>query len=166
MEEWKEISRFYGLYSVSSFARVRNNRNGKILAQCPDTKGYPQLNPCVGGVRKMTKVHILVCEAFHGKRQRGMEVDHIDGDPSNCLPSNLRWVTRTQNNRFRNERHGGQPWNRGEKHGMAKMNALQARIAQSLYDMGARGYAVLAEACGVNRAIVSRAARRITWKSA
>jgi hypothetical protein len=50
-------------------------------------------------------VHTLVAEAFIGERPADQEVDHRDG---NCLDnnvSNLRYVTRSQNQRNRNSYH-------------------------------------------------------------
>lgn len=42
-------------------------------------------------------LHILVWLACNGEYEEGMEVDHIDSDPSNCALSNLRLATPKQN---------------------------------------------------------------------
>ena len=46
---------------------------------------------------KVRHVHELVCEAVHGPRPEGMEVLHLDDDPTNNNPTNLRWGTRSEN---------------------------------------------------------------------
>lgn len=52
----------------------------------------------VGIARKRRRVHRLICEAFHGPCPPGKcQVDHIDRDPSNNKPENLRWVTGSEN---------------------------------------------------------------------
>lgn len=61
-----------------------------------EKKGY--LYVCVS--RKHYKVHRLICEAFHGVCPPDKtEVDHIDRNPSNNKPENLRWCSRSENNR-------------------------------------------------------------------
>lgn len=47
--------------------------------------------------RKRIAVHRLVWEAFNGEVPEGMEIDHIDRNPSNNNLSNLRTVSRSQN---------------------------------------------------------------------
>lgn len=44
-------------------------------------------------------VHELVAEAFIGPRPSGMVVDHIDRNPRNNAPSNLRYVSVADNTR-------------------------------------------------------------------
>lgn len=55
----------------------------------------------VGRLCKTFKVHRLVCEAFHGLApSEDHIVLHIDEDPSNNRPENLRWGTRKENQNF------------------------------------------------------------------
>lgn len=52
--------------------------------------------------RKQCYVHRLICEAFHGTCPPDRpEVDHLDRNPSNNKPENLRWCTRSENMRNR-----------------------------------------------------------------
>lgn len=47
---------------------------------------------------KTFKVHRLVCEAFHGPSPfRGAVVMHLDDDPANNRPENLKWATQKEN---------------------------------------------------------------------
>lgn len=44
------------------------------------------------------KIHRAVCEAFHGPSPfEGAVVMHIDDDPLNNVPSNLKWGTQKEN---------------------------------------------------------------------
>lgn len=55
---------------------------------------------CIKYRGKKYKVHRLVLETFVGFAPKDRpEVDHIDRNPSNNHVSNLRWVSRTENNR-------------------------------------------------------------------
>ena len=48
--------------------------------------------------RRQRMVHRLICEAFHGLCPPGKtEVDHIDRNPANNRPENLRWVSHKEN---------------------------------------------------------------------
>jgi len=43
------------------------------------------------------RVHVLVCEAFHGPRPVGQEVRHLNGNKRDNRAENLRWGTRDEN---------------------------------------------------------------------
>ncbi len=52
----------------------------------------------VGRLKKTFKVAQLVCEAFHGQKPRPDAVTiHINEDPSDNRPENLRWGTQKEN---------------------------------------------------------------------
>jgi|SRR6266852_291108 len=70
--------------------------NGKILMARPNVHGYGSVY--VGSPVKCVTVHKLVALTFLGPRQNGQEVNHKDGDKSNCCPSNLEYVSSTVNN--------------------------------------------------------------------
>jgi hypothetical protein len=97
VERWRVVSGFAG-YSVSNFGRVRNDQTGKMLS--PSTcDGYKRVALHNQGVRKVCRVHRLVVQEFIGMIPEGMEVEHVDRNRANCHVSNLRIVSRSENNR-------------------------------------------------------------------
>lgn len=78
--------------------------------------------------RKVTRhVHRLICAAFHGEpEQTTHQVRHLDGNPENNEPSNLRWGTQQENWADRKAHGNGCE---GEKHHAAKLtNEERAHI--------------------------------------
>ena len=52
----------------------------------------------IKGMNKTFKIARLVCDAFHGLPPEGRNVCmHIDDDPGNNRPENLRWGTQKEN---------------------------------------------------------------------
>lgn len=118
--EWRDIPG-YGGYQASSDGRVRSV--DRMVTYAPSWKapnGYTRLKRGVvlrpaahhspgnssghlmvmAGRGKHLSVHVAVALAFHGLPPTDeYEVLHNDGDPSNNEVLNLRWGTRSENNK-------------------------------------------------------------------
>lgn len=115
-ETWKAVVGYEGYYEVSDRGRVRSvdrsvltvrgvrRYKGRLLA-LNENKGYPLIALSRGGNQTHFYVHRLVLEAFVGSCPEGMEACHNDGNPGNPQLENLRWDTRSENERDR-VRHG------------------------------------------------------------
>ena len=110
-EEWKPI-RGFSKYEVSSRGRVRNRersaQTGKCLSPGKTSRGY--LSVCLhykedGQYKHKSRlVHVLVAEAFLGKRPKGKDqVHHVDNNKLNNRASNLQFVTAMENTRAKPE---------------------------------------------------------------
>lgn len=100
-EIWKDIPGYVFLYQVSNYGRIRSfqSRDGgvKILKHSFDRAGYPIICLCKNK-QKITKlVHRLVMISFYGNEN--LDVNHKDGNKSNCNIENLEYVTKSQNTR-------------------------------------------------------------------
>lgn len=111
MEEiWKDIPGYEGLYKVSNLGRVKslernyvsgNNGIRHIYEYClkphKDTKGYFFVCLSKNGKRSYKKIHRLVAEAFITNPENKPQVDHINGDKTLNITTNLRWATNAEN---------------------------------------------------------------------
>lgn len=95
-EIWKIIED-YPNYSVSTFGRVKNNRNNHILTHGVNTSGYPSLRISNSSGRKTFRVHRLVATAFIENPDKKEEVNHKDEVKTNNYVENLEWLTRSEN---------------------------------------------------------------------
>lgn len=61
-------------------------------------KGYFHVSMCHENVKVTKNVHRLICMAFHGPApSNSSQVRHLDGNPENCKPENLKWGTQIEN---------------------------------------------------------------------
>lgn len=111
MEVWKDVVGYEGLYQVSNYGKIRsvdrlvahNNggeqfikgKNKKI--QIRDKDGYGQVNLYKDGKYKTLKVHRIVAEAFLGKCDENLQINHKDWDRKNNKIENLEWCTAKYN---------------------------------------------------------------------
>jgi len=77
---------------------------GHIIPQQINARGYKQARVPLAGAgpaRSINcRVHRLIALAFHGLPPQSNErivVGHLDDDPGNNLPSNLKWITQREN---------------------------------------------------------------------
>jgi hypothetical protein len=98
-EQWRNIPGHEGAYQVSDRGRVRSflrgHSNGRLLR--PGRMASGHVSVVLGRQCGSRTVHSLVMEAFVGPRPAGLEVRHLDGNPSNNLLSNLEYATRSRN---------------------------------------------------------------------
>ena len=102
LESWRPIPG-YDDYAVSDQGRVKSFKTAspKILAQPPNTKGYPRVSLYRAGKETQIQVHQIVCWVFNGDPpDDGYSYDvHHKNDQSNT-PDNLEWKTHTEHWRF------------------------------------------------------------------
>lgn len=98
-EIFKEIPGFEGKYSVSNLGNVMslnylNKKKPKLLVPIKHHGGYMIVHL---GKSKIRMIHTLVAEAFIPNPDKKKYVNHIDGNKSNNMVTNLEWVTSKEN---------------------------------------------------------------------
>ena len=101
----KEIKDYDGKYLISNHGDVIStnyNKTGKrkTMSHKIDKDGYKKIGLSKNGKVKYYMVHRLVYEAFIGEIPDGKVIDHIDGNPSNPMVSNLRLCSNKENHNF------------------------------------------------------------------
>lgn len=105
-EIWKDIPE-HPKYQISSLGRIKSItriipcfqykrvKTEKILKPYLSNTGYKVISLD----NKRFYIHRLVAQAFLPNPENKPEIDHIDTNRTNNSISNLRWVTRSENNR-------------------------------------------------------------------
>ena len=162
-EVWKAIPGYEGRYEVSDQGRVRSldrytklptrwgvvalkKQPGKVLSAYVNTfrGGYRQVNLRFDGKQRMHRIARLVLFAFVGPAPENYEACHCDGQPTNDILSNLRWDSRSANQKDR-VLHGTNC--AGERHPQARLS--DAQVECILRSCGDRK--LLAKQYGVSR---------------
>lgn len=111
-EVWKDIPEFEGLYQISNLGRVKSvarmKKHYSKLVYVPELirkPGYDKDGYCIvplnkNGKKYMRKIHRLVAQLFIPNPLNKPVVDHIDGDRTNNIYTNLRWATVKENNKY------------------------------------------------------------------
>lgn len=111
MEEiWKDIEGYEGEYQVSNFGRVKSLPRWiefsdgrvrfyqeKIIKDKKAGTGYRQVSLYRNCFCEYFSVHRLVAEAFIPNPNSLRDVNHIDGNKTNNLETNLEWCSRSEN---------------------------------------------------------------------
>ena len=86
-------------YKVLEDGTVLSKRSGLPLRWSDNGKGYKISAISVDGKRIPISHHQIVATAYHGDCPDGYEVGHLDDDRSNNHPNNLKYVTKSDNNK-------------------------------------------------------------------
>lgn len=97
---WKKviIDNFETSYSVSDDGFIRNDNTNYILKNYIQN-GYAHVTLYINKKPKRFNVHRLVAQAFIPNLEQKEYVNHIDGNKSNNIASNLEWTTPSENTR-------------------------------------------------------------------
>lgn len=108
-EIWKPVVGYEDQYEVSSLGRVRSLPKtvphikgtrtipARVLKPQRQSSGHLYIRSLGGRNGKLAWIHRLVYEAFVGPIPEGMDIRHLDGDPSKNTPENLMPGTRVEN---------------------------------------------------------------------
>lgn len=109
-EIWKKIKNLDN-YEASSYGRIKNIKENKILNLSKNNNGYLFFYPKINGKFKKTRVHKIIAETFLNKENfkcmsyedrnlinfDKLQVNHKDENKTNNRIDNLEWCTSAYN---------------------------------------------------------------------
>lgn len=144
-------------YEITVDGRVRNAKTGKELKPHLNPSGY--LIICLhGSTRGRTfSIHRLIAEQFVPGADDDLQVNHKDGNKLNNAPSNLEWVTQSQNalHRFSDL---------GHKQATPKLSEQKVRELVAYRNATGASMSVTAHRFGVNPSMVGAIFAGRVWK--
>lgn len=156
----------YPGYFATEEGGILSTKNNSERLLKPATRESRRMYVCIRGVRglKTEYVHRLIAFAYHGLPSSGQEVNHIDGDPSNNRPTNLEWVTRSENMRhaFRTGLNHGFV---GEANARAKLTSNDIVQVRRLINGGKHTLTEIGKMYGVKVAAISKIKHGIRWRA-
>jgi hypothetical protein len=153
------------IYEVSNLGRLRRiggryRLNGKCVGE--DQRGK-YITVTLSG--RQIGLHRLVCETFHGPAPTPThDAAHNDGNRRNNREDNLRWATRSENNRDQ-DKHGTRFRPRGERSGHARLTEADIQIVIAMRGRGDL-HREIAEHFDVCRTTISAVLNGYNWKHA
>lgn len=121
MGERRMIPSLGGRYYASDDGQIFSARHGKARKVAVTRRGYLIVTVRDDGRTTTKLVHKLVAEAFLGPAPVGSTVNHKDGVKANCAPTNLEYVTLSENIQH--------AWRTGLRHATANQMAALRRAA-------------------------------------
>lgn len=169
-EIWKPVAGFEGSYEVSNLGKVRSLdiripcrggktrlRKGRILRCRFGSDGYNYACLSADGIYKNHKIARLVAMAFCSKEDGKDIVNHVDGDKTNDLSSNLEWTDMSGN-----IIHAYTTGLRPRKSHFHKLSEHQVTEIRTAISMG-ETHRSLAKKYGVSFQLISNIHRRKCW---
>ena len=76
---------------------IRRRATGELCYQRKASTGYLRIRVRIRGKAYDLRVHRIIAQTFNPNPDDLPEVNHLDGDKTNCAASNLEWCTRAGN---------------------------------------------------------------------
>lgn len=118
---------------------VDYKRTGKLKVIKPSLEGgyYQSMFKRDDGKYCTVKIHKLIALAYYGEREKGKEINHINGIKTDNRPINLEYCTRSENCQHSFDM-GLQKAKRGALNGMAKLTEAQVKEIREIAANGGR----------------------------
>lgn len=177
-EQWRPIPGFEGHYQVSSFGNIKSmdriisqkSSSGKSMDRIWRGQKIKQFRRCNGGYvgcnlsfngkKTLYTIHTLVLKAFAGDRPCNMEGAHLNGIKTDNRISNLKWVTRKEN-QFHRIAHGTDC--RGEKNPSSRFTVSDVIEMRRLVRSGVK-QVVVAKQFKTGQPVIQGIVARKTWR--
>ncbi len=163
-EEWQEIAVFPRYYIIT-LGRVKsyNKKNKITILKLHLTKDkYYELTLYTEDKEKITcRVHQLVLKTFVGPCPEGMETSHLNSIRTDNRLSNLRWETKSQNQRRRIDNNTDL---KGMKQPRSKLSDRQIRRIRKQYLKGEHTVKDLSLLYKVSSTVIQKVIKYEIWK--
>lgn len=185
-EEWKAVPGYEDRYEVSNFGRVlsltriiersdgrKSKLEGRLRNLGLNSDGYPAVKLYKNSKAKNVKVHRLVAQCFVDNPKNKKIVNHLDGDKTNNLATNLEWVTSSENAQHAYDTGLFKPNNpnvngncQGEKNGSSKLTEKDVLFIRenARKNGGKLTQKVMSERFGVGNNTISNIVNFNSWK--
>ena len=158
-EIWQDVEGTAGVYRVSTHGRVLSlQQSDERFIGSLTADGYTAVSYVdASGAKIDSHAHVMVMEAFVGPRQPGMQVRHLDSDPTNNRLDNLTWGTQSENYQDRVAAGTGIEGanNCAAKLSHSEVQEIRQRVSETQRD--------LAEEYGVSPSSISRVVNDLSW---
>lgn len=156
------IKKYWNGYSFDEDGIVYN-KDGSIKAVSDNGKGYPITGFYFDGKLTTRAVHKVVAELWLGECPEGYEVDHINNNRWDFRPSNLRYVSKSENNQKSYD--SGNRDVTGEKNANSKLLLKDVICIRDLYDKGETSLTDIAVRYNVTKQCIHRIVKRKSWRN-
>lgn len=154
------------MYSISIDGKVYSSYSKKILKPSPsgDKSKYMSVSLCKNNKKYTRKLSRLILETYIGPCPENMEACHIDGDNFNDHLYNLRWGTKSQNQKDA-VRHGTAQGlkNHGNRCNLSKLTESQVIEIRNLYKTKNYTQKELGEKYGVHQTAIHYIVTKRNW---
>jgi len=163
-EIFKAIKGYEGIYEISNYGNVKSFQGNKqrILKPQKWSKGYLWVCLSKNDSESKQSVSRLVASAFILNPENKPQVNHINGNKSDNILSNLEWCSQSENMKHAISL-GLKKYFKGEKHSAAKLKDKDIISIRKTYGTNNYSQSQIAEIYGVSRSCISNIVSRRNW---